>query len=476
MLYNSYSFIFVFLPLSLLLYFGAARLISGGVANITLAAVSLLFYGVWDLRDGRWDGRNLLLIIGSILVNFSAGAVIQARRSRGALIAGIVANLAVLGYFKYANFIGYNVYAVLGRPFEPWEIVLPLGISFFTFTQIAFLVDAYRGKVGEINLPRYGLFVSFFPHLIAGPIVHHYQLMPQFATPEAKRWNVPNVHIGLAFFVIGLFKKVGIADACAPWARQVFDTAGAVSCADAWRGALAWTMQLYFDFSGYSDMAIGLAMLFNVRLPDNFNAPYRAASIADFWRRWHITLSRFLRDYLYIPLGGNRRGSGRRLVNVFVTMLLGGLWHGAGWTYVIWGAYHGVLLVIHHVWRTIVPQSLPLPLARVVTFALVVIGWVMFRAPSVDKAFTLLANMFGLRGATAQPHLVKWEAARWHWTLLAALLVFVNFAPTTKQWVQGTKLNAWWAVLVGTLLFICLFLMRTSLLSNEPSPFIYFQF
>jgi alginate O-acetyltransferase complex protein AlgI len=474
-LYNSFSFIFGFLPVCLLLYFGCARL-SHGLANAVLAAMSLVFYGMWDWRDGRWEWRNLLLIVGSILLNFAAGAVIRRYRSRTALAAAVAANLAVLGYFKYANFALFNLAALTGRPFEPWAIVLPLGISFFTFTQIAFLVDAYRGRAGELNLWRYTLFVTFFPHLIAGPIVHHAQLMPQFAVPGSKRWTPTNVHIGLAFFTLGLFKKVGIADACAPWANEVFDTRGAVSFLDAWRGALAWTMQLYFDFSGYSDMAIGLAMLFNVRLPDNFDAPYRADSIAEFWRRWHMTLSRFLRDYLYIPLGGNRKGEGRRHVNLFVTMLLGGIWHGAGWTYVIWGAYHGVLLVANHAWRRFIVGPMPVIPARALTFLAVVAGWVVFRAPDTGKAFTMLGNMVGLGGSVTLPHLTAGDVTRWHWAFLAVLLVFVNVAPTTKQWVESGTLGTRRAVALGTLLFACLFLMRTAFLRNAPSQFIYFQF
>jgi D-alanyl-lipoteichoic acid acyltransferase DltB (MBOAT superfamily) len=474
-LYNSYPFIFVFLPLSLLLYFGLAR-VGHGLADAVLAGMSLVFYAAWDWRDGRWDGHDLLLIVGSITLNFAAGAVLARRRSRAALAAGVVANLAVLAYFKYANFAAANLAALAGHAFEPWSIVLPLGISFFTFTQIAFLVDAHRGRAGELNLSRYGLFVTFFPHLIAGPIVHHGQLAPQFATRDAKRWTPANVHVGLAFFTIGLFKKVAIADTCAPWANEVFGVSGAVGCPDAWRGALAWTFQLYFDFSGYSDMAIGLAMLFNVRLPDNFHAPYRAASVTDFWRRWHITLSRFLRDYLYVPLGGNRRGPGRRTLNLLVTMLLGGLWHGAGWTYVIWGAYHGVLLIANHAWRRGAAVPMPVVPARALTFLAVVAGWVVFRAPDTGKALTLLGNMVGLAGASASSPLVAWDVARWQWALLAALLVFANVAPTTKQWVQGGRLGAGRAVLLGTLLFVSLFLMRTAFLRNAPAQFIYFQF
>ena len=460
MLYNSFEFILVFLPLSLLLYFGAAA-VSRGLANGVLCALSLVFYA-W------WDWRNLFVLVGSILVNFVVGALIRQRASKPILVTGVALNLAVLGYFKYANFFLANVSTLTGYAFAPLAIALPLGISFFTFTQIAFLVDCHRGLATELDLTRYVLFVTFFPHLIAGPIVHHGQLMPQFSTERAKRWNPGNVHPGLAFFTLGLFKKVAIADAVAPWANGVFDAPGAAEFLDAWRGALAYTMQLYFDFSGYSDMAIGLGLLFNVRLPDNFNAPYRATSIADFWRRWHMTLSRFLRDYLYIPLGGNRLGEGRRGVNVLVTMLLGGIWHGAGWTFAIWGLYHGVLLVAQRLWSGRHGQLPAIP-ARALTFLAVVVGWVLFRAKTVHNAGSMLRGMVGGGGLGDAAHSTQW-------VVLAALLVFVNVVPTTKHWIETRALNAWRALALGTLFFLALLLMRNSLLTRTPSPFIYFQF
>lgn len=486
MLYNSFPFLLGFLPLCLLLYFVFARM-GRYIGTVVLVVMSLAFYAWWDwggqieqwmhwsaaIPAGGADRRthwDLPILLASILFNYAIGVSLRrGGKSREMLAIGVTGNLALLGYFKYANFVMWNLSAITGGPFTPWTIVLPLGISFFTFTQIAFLVDAWRGEAGELDFARYGLFVTFFPHLIAGPIVHHRELMPQFASEQARWWNARNVSLGIAFFSLGLFKKVAIADTLAPWANEVFGAAGPVDLGFAWRGALAYTMQLYFDFSGYSDMAIGLGLMFNVRLPDNFDAPYRAVSIADFWRRWHITLSRFLRDYLYIPLGGNRRGEPRRLFNLFVTMLLGGLWHGAGWTFVAWGGYHGVLLAINRFWIT---RRIPFPAitGRPLTFLAVVAGWVLFRADSISRAGSLLASMAGIHGTA--PH----KDLQTQFVALAILLGFVNFAPTTKQWVEGRTLNVGRAMVVATILFIALLCMRTSLLTHRPSEFLYFQF
>lgn len=475
MLYNSFEFLFVFLPISLLVYFATAR-VSRGLANIALCIGSFYFYA-WK-SDWTVDLRLLTILSFSIVLNYSVGLLLRRRRVEGrrafaVLTIGVVANLSALAYFKYANFALLNWCALTGRPFSPLAIALPLGVSFFTFTQIAFLVDAYRGKARELGFARYCLFVAFFPHLIAGPIVHHSELMPQFAVAGAKRWLPPNVCVGIAFFTLGLAKKVIIADTVAPWADQVFNTTAAVTCADAWRGAMAYTMQLYFDFSGYSDMAIGLAMLFNIRLPDNFDSPYKAVSIVDYWRRWHITLSRFLRDYLYIPLGGNRKGEPRRKVNLFTTMLLGGIWHGAGWQFLAWGAYHGLLLTVNHAWEKRL-KPMPRPLARLFTFLAVIVGWVFFRSPNLHVAADRLRSMAGFSRPGVQPMTVSGLGEQI--ALLALLLVFVNLAPNTKQWIETRTLGTGRAVLLALLFFFCLLWMRDAALSGAPSPFIYFQF
>ena len=405
MLFNSHEFIFLFLPITLVLFF-AFGAVSNQLAALWLFAASLLFYA-W------WNPIYVGLLLASVGVNFLLGT----RISRGVhgvsgakilLIIGIAVNLALLAYFKYANFFVDNLNAVAGIHLELQKIVLPLGISFFTFTQIAFLVDAYRGEVKEYNIIHYGLFVTYFPHLIAGPILHHKEMMPQFANRSVYRLNMDDIAIGLSVFSIGLFKKVILADGVVSFVGPVFNapaTGIPVTFVDAWFGALAYTLQLYFDFSGYSDMAIGLSRLFGIRLPLNFASPYKAESIIDFWRRWHMTLSRFLKDYLYVPLGGNRKGLLRRYVNLFVTMLLGGLWHGAAWTFVVWGALHGAYLVVNHAWRWI-KERLGWVRGRVswharwasrcLTFGVVVVAWVFFRSENLNSAIEIVKAMFGM--------------------------------------------------------------------------------
>jgi alginate O-acetyltransferase complex protein AlgI len=407
MLFNSYTFIFAFLPLSLLLYHGLRRWGFARASIFALTLLSLVYYG-W------WNPIYLALLVPLLLANFGlAHRIVPSEvRSRPAarawLAFGVTANLGVLGWFKYANFFVDNANTLFGSQLHLARIALPLGISFFIFQKIAFLVDVYRGKVDRLDLLDFSLFVSFFPQLIAGPIVHHSEVLPQFR----QRGAVPGAYLttGLTIFVIGLCKKALLADTLASYATPVFNAAAAGAppgLLASWSGALAYTAQLYFDFSGYSDMAIGAALMFGIRLPVNFDSPYKAASIVDFWRRWHMTLSRFLRDYLYFPLGGNRLGGLRRYLNLMVTMLLGGLWHGAGWTFVIWGALHGFYLMLNHAWRALRPR-LPLPaiasslerrLAQALTFLAVVVGWVIFRAADLQSAKSVLGGMLGLNGA-----------------------------------------------------------------------------
>ena len=311
------------------------------------------------------------------------------------LIFGIVSNLALLGYFKYADFFIENFNFISGSNVNLLHMVLPLAISFFTFQQIAYLVDSYRGETKEYDFLNYALFVTFFPQLIAGPIVHHKEMMPQFASKWNMVKNYRNIALGLFIFSIGLYKKVVIADTFAVWATAGFDTATTLNFFEAWATSLSYTFQLYFDFSGYTDMAIGIALLFNIKLPINFNSPYKALSIQDFWRRWHITLSRFLRDYIYIPLGGNKKGNFRTYTNLMATFILGGFWHGAGWTFLFWGFLHGLSLAIHRLWQTL-GFKMWTWLAWLITFNFVNIAWVFFRAKEWDDALRILSSMFSL--------------------------------------------------------------------------------
>ena len=352
MLFNSPEFIFVFLPITLIGFFVLARA-SAWLAVIWLCVASFAFYAYWK-------PANLPILAASIVFNYAVGsAIVRARAgvriglSRLFLTVGLVGDLGLLGYFKYTDFLIMTSNEVMGWNLALQHIDLPLGISFFTFTQIAYLVDCLRGEAREYNPVRYSLFVSYFPHLIAGPILHHKEMIPQFSELRIFRPNGYYLSAGIAMFSIGLFKKVWLADGIAPIADAGFAAAqaGAVSLSAAWAGVLAYTMQIYFDFSGYSDMAIGASFMLGVRLPANFYSPYKATSIIEFWRRWHMTLSRFLRDYLYFPLGGNRKGRPRRYANLLITMALGGLWHGAGWTFLIWGVLHGLYLAINHAWR-----------------------------------------------------------------------------------------------------------------------------
>jgi alginate O-acetyltransferase complex protein AlgI len=394
MLFNSYPFIFLFLPAALLGYFLLGRL--GNLASVLwLALASLAFYAA-----SNWQFVPLLL--GSVAFNYVIGLLLISQRPRAVprraiLVAGVAIDLAVLGTFKYAGFLAGTFNAVFSTGFAI-DILLPVGISFYTFTQIAFLVDAYRGNVAHYALPHYALFVTYFPHLIAGPILHHRDIIPQFTHSEAQRPDPHLILCGLIIFAVGLFKKTALADGIQPLVALAFGPV-APTFDQAWIGALAYTFQLYFDFSGYSDMAIGISLMFGIFLPLNFNSPYKATSIIDFWRRWHMTLSQFLRDYLYIPLGGNRHGRLMRYVNLMLTMALGGLWHGAAWTFAAWGALHGLYLCINHAWNSFGPKVAP-RFARsaelaafILTFASVVVGWVLFRADSMASALIILSRM-----------------------------------------------------------------------------------
>ena len=466
MLFNSFAFLFVFLPLCLTGYFAFGRFAARWPAMFWLLAASLGFYSYWN----PW---HTLVLIGSIGTNYGLGRLLIATRSRPVLFLGVGANLALLGLYKYLGFLS-SIGQDLGLGTPAVQIILPIGISFYTFVQIAYLIDARNGRVNDMNFSRYGLFVSFFPHSLAGPMVHHTDLMPQFRKPDATRWQWDNVAQGIGFLCLGLGKKVIVADSFAVWANAVFDSTAALAPLEAWAGALSYTFQLYFDFSGYSDMAIGLGLFFNIRFPDNFNAPYRAASISDFWRRWHMTLSRWLREYLYIPLGGNRCSTPRMYLNLFLTMLIGGIWHGAGWTYVAWGALHGCLLIINRLHNS---YARPLPgwASRPLTFVAIVVGWVFFRASSMERAVDILWSAVNL-GSWRHESLQALPGGLVTLAAIVAALFTVNLAPTTKELVGNHTGKTGFAYLLATIFLVCLWQMRDVALNLTKSQFIYFQF
>lgn len=505
MLFNSWPFIFLFLPVTLAGYLLLRKAERTRLASAWLVAASLYFYGYWDLSF-------LPILIGSTLVNFALGswlARLPDGRARTALFTlGIAGNLALLGYFKYTNALVEGVDALFGIEATIHDIVLPIGISFYTFQKIAFLSDIWRRRTAELDLLNFLLFVSFFPQLIAGPIVHHREVMPQFAKPGLG--DVPmNLAIGFTLFVIGLFKKVVVADQLAQGASPTFDAAAMGFEPDmgaAWSAVLCYSLQIYFDFSAYSDMALGLARMFGIRLPINFASPYKATSIIDFWRRWHITLSRFLRDYLYIPLGGNRQGGARRYLNVFLTMLLGGIWHGAGLNFVLWGAMHGIMIVVNQLWRERradpgrrdrgrrgpIPDALGTWCGRIATFVLVGIAWVPFRAETTDATFIMYGAMLGLP-ATMPIETDSFDATLFRFALvaLAACWFLPNSYEIMRRYRPGLaspgypateiapsgppRLLAWRPTppVAGALaLAFVLCLLKL----NDISEFIYFQF
>ena len=470
MLFNSYEFIFVFLPITFFVYFylNSKRLTTASKAFLVFS--SLFFYSWWNIA-------YLPLILISMLFNYVIGNSLNSKKEenkksfskKSILIFGIAANLSLLGYFKYADFFIENFNIVAQTNINLFNLLLPLAISFFTFQQIAYLVDSYRQETKEYDFLNYALFVTFFPQLIAGPIVHHSEMMPQFAN----KWNAVkkyrNIALGLFIFSIGLFKKVVIADTFAVWATAGFDTATTLNLFEAWATSLSYTFQLYFDFSGYTDMAIGIALLFNIKLPINFNSPYKARNIQDFWRRWHITLSRFLRDYVYIPLGGNKISSFRTYSNLLATFVIGGLWHGAGWTFVFWGFLHGMALVIHRAWSNL-GFKMWTWLAWLITFSFVNITWVFFRAKEWDDAIRILSSMFSLDNVVIALSLENISGDLFTILWIIAGFILVLFFKNTVEKAKELKINY-------KTLFFTLFCLLAALLSvNKVSEFLYFNF
>ncbi len=460
MLFNSQAFVLGFLPIVLIAYYLAPSL---RARQAMLVVASLAFYAGWDVRF-------VPALVALTVANWAVAQWFGRTRRTAVLTAGVILNLGVLGVCKYANFVGANLAAIAGMDWAPLPIILPLGISFFTFQKISYLIDLRRGDRHVYGLLEFMAFVTFFPQLIAGPLVRHNEMIPQFARdPRGKpggdeAWE--NLSRGAVLFIIGFAKKAGIADTAAIPADLVFShaAAGPIGGAEAWAGAAAYTLQILFDFGGYSDMAIGLGRMFGLRLPFNFDAPYRSVSIRDFWRRWHMTLSRFLRDYLYIPLGGNRAGAWRQAGNVVATMSLGGLWHGAAWTFVAWGGVHGVALAVNGAWNR-AGIRLPVLVGWLVTLLFVVLAWVLFRAPDFGTAVRVYAGMAGVNG---------WGHFRveGRWVMLAGAAIAL-IGPTSQQVaLERVGANGWGGAVAGVALAGLLLLAG----GRIPNEFIYFQF
>jgi alginate O-acetyltransferase complex protein AlgI len=460
MLFSSTEFIFLFLPATLAGFFLLMRWKGAPPAMGWLVAASLLFYGYWK-------PEYVPLLLLSVVVNFvlARGIVPGRRGARRCLAAGIAFNLGLLFFFKYASFVsGLAVHAGwLDQALPKRE--LPLGISFFTFQQIAYLVDRHRGLAPRGPFLRYLLFVGFFPQLIAGPIVHHQQMMPQLEHPRPSR---AGVHLGLFIFALGLAKKTILADSLGVAVEHGFAHPAGLHTVSAWLVVLAYTLQIYFDFSGYSDMAVGLGKLFGVNLPWNFLSPYRCSSIAGFWRNWHITLSCFLRDYLFIPLGGSRGTAARTSLNLFLTMLLGGIWHGAGWTFILWGALHGVALIINHAWRR---RDLPCPawVGWSLTQFVVIMGWVLFRAPSLDVAGQFFGLLFGYTAATSPLATPVLKASLY----LVPGFIIAFLLPNTRAWSERCRPTLGWSAVTGLVLLVSLVYVLGTI---SPPEFLYYDF
>lgn len=521
MIFSSLEFLLIFLP-TCLIAFGVLAQHGRKAQILGLSIASLAFYGFWDVA-------YVPLLLLSIAFNYVAGSSLIRETAQGRLANanrilsfGILVNLSLLAYYKYSGFIFTSFSTpIFSAPASNYFI--PLGISFYTFTQIAYLIDCWRGDSSKGTFSSYLLFVTFFPHLIAGPILHHKEMIPQFEQSKSgASIKYHDIAIGLTILAIGLAKKVLIADNLAPLVKPVFDAAEegvSLTFFEAWFGTLSYSMQLYFDFSGYSDMAVGISRMFGIRIPINFTSPYKSTSISEFWKRWHITLSRFLKAYLYIPLGGNRKGSLATYRNLFVTMILGGLWHGAGWTFILWGTMHGLYLCLHKLWRVssekfLAGWNLPCVLGWSITFFLVTMAWVPFRAATVDVTLSIWSSMLGLKGVTLPASLAGSGLAKllgqsfaftgmfpnqlWAWStsslsLIALSLYIALFLPNTSQVVPASdrldqldhapqsklfRIGYWlrwrptwtWSIAVSALLILSI----TQI--GKPTEFLYFQF
>lgn len=495
MLFSTYEFIFFFLPLTVIGFYAIAGLGYSRLSIVWLTLASLLFYA-W------WNPVYLTLLIASISFNYAFG-ILLAKKGAGRhgtffLGVGVAVNLGLLGYFKYSHFFIGNLNWIAGTDFVLEVIVLPLAISFFTFQQIAYLVDCRKGLATERDFISYCLFVSFFPQLIAGPIVHHAEMMPQFASKGARRVDWKNIAVGLTILTLGLFKKTVLADNLNGFATPVFQAAAegpGIGALAAWQGVLAWSGQIYFDFSAYSDIAIGIGCMFGIRLPLNFDSPFKAKDFAEYRNRWHLTLNRFLRDYLYIPLGGSRKGEARLYINLILVMVIAGLWHGAAWTFVIWGLFQGLFLAADRLWKKTFNLSSRLPawlkpswstVTWLVTLTAMLVSLTLFRVESTESLWTIFTALAGQDIALVEIRAVSVE----NFLKVLAILIFALTAPNIYQFMRDYQpaltastapLGRWtsrivwrpgplYAVLLGVIAFVAVLSMGT------PLDFYYFRF
>jgi len=507
MLLNSPYYIVIFLPLVVGIYFFIEKNHHASLGHVWLVAVSLFFYSYSN-------PKSLILLTCSIVVNFIFGNIlfhyrgndfsgnskIHQTKARYLFVLSLLFNIFLLAYFKYTNFFIQNLNTAFGYRIMKLEVILPLAISFFTFQQISYLVDIYRGQIQKDNLLNYFLFVTFFPQLVIGPIVRYKEVIPQFIDKN----NVPpdweNIARGIFVISVGLFKKLIIADKFGQWANSGFDTTNALTFFDAWSASLSYTFQIYYDFSGYTDMAIGAALLFNIKIPINFNSPYQALNIQDFWHRWHITLSRWLRDYLYIPLGGNRKGNIRTYINLFITFLIAGIWHGAGWTFIVWGAMHGIALAVNRLWRQL-KFKMPKLLGWFFTFMFLNITWIFFRASTCEDALRIMKGLIKINTAGFSDKFAQIVNYLNPWSFykllpkedgmlpqiqtLEYLIVFGLIAfllPNTMQMIQFVKNDGKlifkptfkYAAIAACLMYKALMTFAGS--STVPKDFLYFNF
>lgn len=459
MLFSTQSFLILFLPLVLIAFYSCVQIRI--LRQLVLIAASLIFYGMWN-----WQFVPLLILLS--LVNWLIACQYGKNLHKAWLTAGVILNLAMLGFFKYANFFAANVDDLFGMHHTPWNIMMPLGISFFVFQKISYLVDLRRGDKHIYSLVDFFEFVTFFPQLISGPIVRHNEIIPQFEKNPVNAQLWENISKGLCLILIGLFKKVAIAESIAMTCNPLFEQATSgqmLNMTEGWVAAISYSLQLFFDFSGYSDMAIGTALLFGLQLPYNFNAPYQSHNLQEFWRRWHMTLSRFLRDYLYIPLGGNRCGSIRQSSNLIITMLLAGLWHGAGWSFVIWGGMHGVGLAINHTWKKFALFSIPKPIAWIMTLLFLLFSWVLFRAENFSTATHIWQSMMGMNGFGSY-HIR-------HNIVFFFAILLVLFCPSSQNLVNNYLRPSKWIAIVGGFAAAYFILLIGG---RIPDAFIYFRF